>query len=119
MPNSDLTAWLSTESLVHVPSTEGPQLVAALEGNVGDHDVDITTNQRVAEPIPAGRPGGLTDRGEIEVDGRGATSVPGVFAAGDATTVPCQQIVVAMSAGSTAMLSAFDHLIRTAVSAAA
>ena len=43
----------------------------------------------------------------------------GLFAAGDATTVPYKQIVVAMGAGSTAMLSAFDHLIRTPVSAAA
>ena len=41
------------------------------------------------------------------------TSVPGVFAAGDCTTVPYKQIVIAMGAGSTAGLSAFDHLIRT------
>ena len=51
--------------------------------------------------------------GEIEVDARGETSVPGVFAAGDVTTVPYKQIVIAMGAGSTAALSAFDHLIRT------
>jgi alkyl hydroperoxide reductase subunit F len=38
--------------------------------------------------------------------------VPGVFAAGDCTTVPYKQIVIAMGAGSTAALSAFDHLIR-------
>jgi NADH-dependent peroxiredoxin subunit F len=55
--------------------------------------------------------------GEIVVDERGATSVPGVFAAGDATTVPFKQIVVAMGAGSTAALSAFDHLIRTSAPA--
>ncbi|MBS1848196.1 MAG: alkyl hydroperoxide reductase subunit F [Actinobacteria bacterium] len=54
----------------------------------------------------------LTGRGEIVVDDRGATSVPGVFAAGDATTVPFKQIVVALGAGATAALSAFDHLIR-------
>jgi alkyl hydroperoxide reductase subunit F len=52
-------------------------------------------------------------RGEIVIDDRGQTSVPGVFAAGDCTTVPYKQIVVAMGAGSTAALSAFDHLIRT------
>jgi alkyl hydroperoxide reductase subunit F len=51
--------------------------------------------------------------GEIVVDARGATSVPGVFAAGDCTTVPYKQIVVAAGAGSTAALSAFDYLIRT------
>lgn len=51
--------------------------------------------------------------GEIEIDARGATSVPGVFAAGDVTTVPFKQIVISMGAGATASLAAFDHLIRT------
>ncbi len=55
----------------------------------------------------------LTERGEIIIDERGATSLPGVFAAGDATTVPYKQIVIAMGAGSTAALSAFDYLIRS------
>jgi alkyl hydroperoxide reductase subunit F len=55
----------------------------------------------------------LTPRGEIIIDDRGQTSLPGVFAAGDATTVPYKQIVIAMGAGSTAALAAFDHLIRT------
>ena len=57
----------------------------------------------------------LTRWGEIEVDARGQTSVPGVFAAGDATTVPYKQIVIAMGEGSKAALSAFDYLIRTSV----
>ena len=57
----------------------------------------------------------LSPRGEIVVDDRGQTSLPGVFAAGDVTTVPYKQIVIAMGAGSTAALSAFDHLIRTSV----
>ena len=55
----------------------------------------------------------LSPRGEIVIDDRGQTCVPGVFAAGDCTTVPFKQIVIAMGAGSTAALSAFDHLIRT------
>lgn len=55
----------------------------------------------------------LSPRGEILIDDRGATNLPGVFAAGDATTVPYKQIVIAMGAGSTAALSAFDHLIRS------
>jgi len=55
----------------------------------------------------------LSPRGEIEIDARGQTSVPGVFAAGDVTTVPYKQIVIAMGEGSKAALSAFDHLIRT------
>lgn len=59
----------------------------------------------------------LTPRGEIVIDDRGATNVPGVFAAGDATTVPYKQIVIAMGAGATAALSAFDHLIRTSAPA--
>lgn len=54
----------------------------------------------------------LSDRGEIVIDAYGRTSVPGVFAAGDSTTVPYKQIVIAMGAGATAALSAFDHLIR-------
>ncbi len=54
----------------------------------------------------------LSPRGEIEVDARGATSVAGVFGAGDVTTVPYKQIIIAMGEGSKAALSAFDHLIR-------
>jgi alkyl hydroperoxide reductase subunit F len=54
----------------------------------------------------------LSPRGEIEVDARGQTSVPCVFAAGDATTVPYKQIVIAMGEGSKAALGAFDYLMR-------
>jgi NADH-dependent peroxiredoxin subunit F len=57
----------------------------------------------------------LSPRGEIEVDARGETSVPGVFAAGDVTTVPYKQIVIAMGEGAKASLSAFDYLIRLPV----
>ncbi|HPL79280.1 MAG TPA: alkyl hydroperoxide reductase subunit F [Burkholderiaceae bacterium] len=55
----------------------------------------------------------LTKFGEIVIDAKGQTSVAGVFAAGDCTTVPFKQIVIAAGAGATAALSAFDHLIRT------
>lgn len=55
----------------------------------------------------------LSSRGEIVIDDHGRTSMPGVFAAGDCTTVPFKQIVIALGAGATAALSAFDHLIRT------
>ena len=54
----------------------------------------------------------LSPRGEIEVDAKGATSVPGVFAAGDVTTTPYKQIIIAMGEGSKSALSAFDYLIR-------
>jgi alkyl hydroperoxide reductase subunit F len=57
----------------------------------------------------------LTNRGEIVVDAKGATSLPGVFAAGDVTTTPYKQIVIAMGDGSKAALSAFDHLIRMGI----
>jgi NADH-dependent peroxiredoxin subunit F len=61
----------------------------------------------------------LTPRGEIVIDNRGLTSVPGVFAAGDACTTPYKQIIIAMGSGATAALSAFDHLIRTSAPEAA
>jgi alkyl hydroperoxide reductase subunit F len=54
----------------------------------------------------------LSRFGEIVIDAKGATNIPGVFAAGDVTTVPYKQIVIAMGEGSKASLSAFDHLIR-------
>jgi len=52
-------------------------------------------------------------RGEILVDARGQTSIPGIFAAGDCTNVPYKQIIIAAGEGAKAALSAFDHLIRT------
>jgi alkyl hydroperoxide reductase subunit F len=61
----------------------------------------------------------LSGRGEIEVDARGQTNVSGVFAAGDCTTVPYKQIVVAVGEGAKASLSAFDYLIRTPLAEAA
>ncbi|MEF9964601.1 MAG: alkyl hydroperoxide reductase subunit F [Comamonas sp.] len=60
----------------------------------------------------------LTPFGEIEIDAKGHTNLPGVFGAGDCTNVPYKQIVIAAGAGATAALSAFDHLIRTTAPAA-
>ncbi|WP_395792128.1 alkyl hydroperoxide reductase subunit F [Aquimonas sp.] len=57
----------------------------------------------------------LSARGEIEIDAHGKTSLPGVYAAGDCTTVPYKQIIIAMGAGATAALGAFDHLMRSSV----
>ncbi|GAB1436533.1 alkyl hydroperoxide reductase subunit F [Sphaerotilus sulfidivorans] len=57
----------------------------------------------------------LSPRGEVIVDSHGQTSVPGVFAAGDVTTVPYKQIIIAMGEGAKASLGAFDHLIRSSV----
>ncbi|RAS74950.1 alkyl hydroperoxide reductase subunit F [Priestia endophytica] len=50
--------------------------------------------------------------GEIVVDKRGATTMPGVFAAGDCTDSAYNQIIISMGSGSTAALGAFDYLIR-------
>ena len=60
----------------------------------------------------------LTRHGEVEVDSHARTDVPGVFAAGDCTTTPYKQIVIAAGDGSKAALSAFDHLIRSTAPAA-
>jgi NADH-dependent peroxiredoxin subunit F len=54
----------------------------------------------------------LSKFGEIVIDAKGHTSMPGVFAAGDCTTVPYKQIIIAAGEGSKAALSAFDYLIR-------
>ncbi len=68
-------------------------------------------------PTPSGsriRASRCRSYGEIEIDHKAATSLPGVFAAGDCTTVPYKQIVIAMGEGSKAALSAFDYIIRNA-----
>jgi alkyl hydroperoxide reductase subunit F len=59
----------------------------------------------------------LARNGEILIDAKGQTSVPGVFAAGDCATTPYKQIIIAMGSGATASLSAFDYLIRQSVTA--
>ncbi|MDR1889220.1 MAG: alkyl hydroperoxide reductase subunit F [Zoogloeaceae bacterium] len=59
----------------------------------------------------------LAKTGEIAIDAKGQTSVPGVFAGGDCTTVPYKQIIIAMGEGAKASLSAFDYLIRSGVKA--
>ena len=61
----------------------------------------------------------LSKYGEIVVDAKCHTNVPGVFAAGDVTTVPYKQIVIAAGEGAKAALSAFDYLIRTPVAESA
>jgi NADH-dependent peroxiredoxin subunit F len=52
------------------------------------------------------------DRGQIIVDSKGATNVPGIFAAGDCTNSAYKQIIISMGSGATAALGAFDYLIR-------
>jgi alkyl hydroperoxide reductase subunit F len=55
----------------------------------------------------------LSKYGEIVVDAKCHTNAIGIFAAGDVTTVPYKQIVIAAGEGAKAALSAFDYLIRT------
>ena len=57
----------------------------------------------------------LSKHGEVIVDAKGETSMHGVFAAGDCTTVPYKQIIIAMGEGAKASLSAFDYLIRSPI----
>ena len=57
----------------------------------------------------------LSKHGEVLVDHKGETSMAGVFAAGDCTTVPFKQIIIAMGDGAKASLAAFDYLIRSPV----
>ena len=57
----------------------------------------------------------LSKHGEVIVDAKGETSLPGVFAAGDCTTIPYKQIIIAMGEGAKASLGAFDYLIRSSV----
>ncbi len=60
----------------------------------------------------------LSDRGEIMIGSQGQTNIPGVFAAGDVTTTPYKQIIIAMGGGATAALGAFDYMIRTPITEA-
>jgi alkyl hydroperoxide reductase subunit F len=60
----------------------------------------------------------LSPHGEIIVDDHGRTSVPGILAAGDVTTTPYKQIIIAAGDGAKAALGAFDYLMRTSAPAA-
>jgi alkyl hydroperoxide reductase subunit F len=53
----------------------------------------------------------LNEQGEIIVNNRNETSIPGIFAAGDVTDVPEKQIIIAAGEGAKAVLSAFHYLI--------
>lgn len=92
--------------LVYTDRTTGHSHTVALDGIFVQ--IGLLPNTEWLKDVVA-----LSPRGEIVVDERGQTSVSGVYAAGDCTTVPYKQIVIAMGQGSTAALSAFDHLIRT------
>jgi alkyl hydroperoxide reductase subunit F len=120
MPNVDIiVSALSTEVLGNGEQVTGLVYDDRTTGETNTIDLDGVFVQIGLLPNTEWLEGTveLSPRGEIVIDDRGQTSVPGVFAAGDCTTVPYKQIVIAMGAGSTAALSAFDHLIRTSAPA--
>ena len=96
--------------LVYTDRTSGESKTVALEGVFVQ--IGLVPNSEWLKGTME-----LTRHGEIVVDPRGQTSVPGVFAAGDVTTVPFKQIIIATGDGAKAALGAFDHLIRQAVPA--
>lgn len=119
MPNTDIVLNAQTselagdgkalQKLVYVDRVSGESRKVEVEGVFVQIGLVPNTGWLAGSGVE------LTKRGEIVVDQRGATSLPGVFAAGDCTTIPYKQIVTAMGSGATAALSAFDHLIRSSV----
>jgi alkyl hydroperoxide reductase subunit F len=115
LPNVDIiTSALSTEVLGDGEKVEALVYTDRLTGN--SHRIDLEGIFVQIGLVPNTEwlkgPLQLSPRGEIEVDAHNATNIPGVFAAGDVTTVPYKQIIVAMGEGTKAALSAFDHIIR-------
>lgn len=69
-------------------------------------EIGLTPNSEFAEEIEK------NERGEIKVNSRNETNIPGIFAAGDVTDVPEKQIIIAAGEGSKAALSAFGYISR-------
>lgn len=116
LPNVDvIVSALTTEVLGDGNKVTGLDYQDRVKGGKRHFDVDGIFVQIGLLPNTDWLKGSiaLSPRGEIEVDSHGRTSMAGVFAAGDATTTPFKQIVIAMGEGSTASLSAFDYLIRS------
>ena len=103
---TEITGAQTVNGLVYKDRASGELKTVALEGVF--IQIGLVPNTDWLKGTVA-----LSKHGEIEIDAKGQTSVPGVFAAGDATTVPFKQIVIAAGDGAKAALSAFDHLIRT------
>ena len=122
LPNVEVLLGTATTEVVgdgakvvglrHAPRSGGSTALLAVEGVFVQ--VGLLPTTEWLDGVVA-----LTPHGEVVVDPRGATSVPGVFAAGDCTTAPWKQIVAAAGGGATAALSAFDHLVRTSAPAPA
>lgn len=93
---------LVTGLLVKDKNTQETQL---LETNGIIVEIGYLPNSEAFEDLVA-----MTERKEILIDEKGRTDIPGIFAAGDVTTVPYKQIVIASSEGAKATLAANDYL---------
>lgn len=94
--------------LAHAPRDGGESVVTDLDGVFVQIGL-LPNTEWVADVLDRNQ------HGEVLIDSRGATSVPGVFGAGDCTTISYKQITTASGSGATAALTAFDHLIRSSV----
>ncbi len=70
--------------------------------------IGLSANTKLVEELVP-----TNERGEIIIDASCRTQTPGIYAAGDCTTVPYKQIVIAMGEGAKAALSAFEDRIRS------
>ena len=114
LPNVKVIKNVQTKAIVGDGKVEGIQIIHRASGSEEQIDLQgvfvqiglVPSTEWLGDTVERNR------IGEIIVDDKGATSLEGVFAAGDCTTAPFKQIIIAMGNGATAALSAFDYLIR-------
>lgn len=113
LPNVTVITNAETKEITGTDRVNGLTYIDRKTGGEHHIDVDGVFVQIGLVPNTSWLEGTIDmERGEIIVDERGATSMPGVFAAGDCTNTPYKQIIISMGSGATAALGAFDYLIR-------
>src|SRR5690606_12851594 len=113
LPNVTVITNAETKEITGTDRVNGLTYIDRKTGGEHHIDVDGVFVQIGLVPNTSWLEGTIDmERGEIIVDERGATSMPGVFAAGDCTNTPYKQIIISMGSGAAAALSAFDYLIR-------
>mgnify|MGYP001328281655 CR=1 FL=1 len=113
LPNVTVITNAETKEIIGTKRVEGLTYVDRATGESRRISVDGVFVQIGLVPNTEWLKGTLDmERGGIIVDSRGATNIPGVFAAGDCTNSPYKQIIISMGSGATAALGAFDYLIR-------
>ncbi len=113
LPNVTVITNAETKEITGTDRVNGLTYIDRKTGGEHHIDVDGVFVQIGLVPNTSWLEGTVEmERGEIIVDERGATSMPGVFAAGDCTNTPYKQIIISMGSGATAALGAFDYLIR-------